>query len=40
MLRVLAQQGPAAFYQGEIGERIVADMQAHGGFMDAADLAN
>lgn len=39
-LRRIAEQGPAAFYQGEIGERVVAAVQAAGGRMVVADLAN
>lgn len=38
-LAAIAEQGPDAFYTGAIGAAIVADMQAHGGFVTAADLA-
>ena len=38
-LRILAREGPAAFYAGEIGERITADFHANGGFISREDLA-
>ncbi|MFA7438478.1 gamma-glutamyltransferase [Castellaniella sp.] len=38
-LRWLAQQGAAAFYEGPIAERLVAEMQRTGGLIDAHDLA-
>ena len=38
-LRLIAEQGPAAFYQGDIANKIVAEMAAHGGFITAEDLA-
>jgi gamma-glutamyltranspeptidase/glutathione hydrolase len=38
-LSVLARDGAEAFYTGEIARRIVADQQAHGGLLSAADLA-
>ena len=38
-LRQIAEHGPAAFYRGAIAERLVADQQAHGGLITAADLA-
>ena len=38
-LRVLARDGAAAFYEGEIARRIVAEMQARGGLITLADLA-
>ena len=38
-LAVLARDGAAAFYTGEIAARIVADQQKHGGLLSAADLA-
>src|SRR5258708_26000594 len=37
-LRALADEGPAALYEGEIGARLAADMQAHGGLIPQADL--
>ena len=37
-LERLAELGPRAFYDGPIAERIVADMQAHGGLVTADDL--
>jgi gamma-glutamyltranspeptidase/glutathione hydrolase len=39
-LRLIAKQGPAAFYTGDIAERIAADMQAHQGLLTAEDLKN
>ncbi len=38
-LKLIAEQGPAAFYQGAIAERIAADMAANGGLITMADLA-
>ena len=38
-LRLIAEQGPAAFYKGEIAHKIVAEMAANGGFVTAEDLA-
>jgi gamma-glutamyltranspeptidase/glutathione hydrolase len=38
-LRALADHGPAALYEGDIGERLVADMQANGGLISQDDLA-
>ena len=38
-LRALAADGPAALYTGEIGERLVADLQANGGLITRDDLA-
>jgi len=38
-LRCIAHDGVAAFYTGAIARRIVADMQAAGGLLSAADLA-
>jgi gamma-glutamyltranspeptidase/glutathione hydrolase len=39
-LRTLAAEGPAALYQGEIGRRIVDDLQANGGLITRDDLAS
>jgi len=39
-LAAIAQQGPEAFYKGVIGHKIVAAMEAGGGFITATDLAN
>lgn len=36
----LAEHGAAAFYNGSIAEKIVAFMQASGGYISAADLQN
>jgi gamma-glutamyltranspeptidase/glutathione hydrolase len=36
---MLADQGPAALYEGEVGARLVADLQAHGGDLRREDLA-
>lgn len=38
-LRILAHQGRDAFYQGEIAERIVSYVRAHGGLLAPDDLA-
>jgi gamma-glutamyltranspeptidase/glutathione hydrolase len=38
-LRLIAEQGAAAFYTGTIGQRIAAEVQANGGLLTAADLA-
>ncbi len=38
-LRLIAEQGAGAFYTGEIGQRIAAEIQANGGLLTAADLA-
>src|SRR5262249_24827291 len=38
-LRALASDGPSALYEGEIGERLVADLQANGGVITRADLS-
>ena len=38
-LRVLADDGPSAYYRGPIGEAIAQRLQAAGGFMTAGDLA-
>src|SRR5258708_8027135 len=37
-LRALADKGPAALYEGEIGAHLAADMQANGGLITQADL--
>ncbi len=37
-LRRIAEDGPAAFYEGAIAERLAADMAAHGGLVTSADL--
>lgn len=39
-LRLIAKQGRKAFYQGEIGKKIVADMQKNDGLITAEDLAH
>lgn len=38
-LEIVADQGPDAFYRGEIADKIVADMERHGGHIDRQDLA-
>ncbi|MHC4415013.1 MAG: gamma-glutamyltransferase [Planctomycetota bacterium] len=38
-LRLIAERGASAFYEGEIAEAIVASMEAHGGSMTREDLA-
>ncbi|MDJ0945715.1 MAG: gamma-glutamyltransferase [Kiloniellales bacterium] len=38
-LKEIALKGPEAFYTGEIGRRIAADMNANGGLITEADLA-
>jgi gamma-glutamyltranspeptidase/glutathione hydrolase len=38
-LRLIAEEGPDAFYEGAIAERIVAEMREGGGLINAADLA-
>ena len=38
-LRAIATDGPNAFYQGWIADRIAADMKANGGLITRADLA-
>jgi gamma-glutamyltranspeptidase/glutathione hydrolase len=37
-LRALADEGPAALYEGEIGAHLAADMQANGGLITQHDL--
>jgi gamma-glutamyltranspeptidase/glutathione hydrolase len=39
-LQAIAKDGPAAFYQGAIAEKLAADVQAAGGVMTADDLKN
>lgn len=39
-LKQVAKGGVDAFYQGAIADKIVADMQKHGGHIDHQDLAN
>ena len=39
-LQQIADEGKDAFYTGEIADRIVADMAAHGGLIDAEALAS
>ena len=38
-LEAIADTGPSAFYEGEIAEKIVAEMKRGGGFVDAESLA-
>lgn len=38
-LRTLAREGERAFYRGAIAQQMVTDLQAHGGFLTAEDLA-
>jgi gamma-glutamyltranspeptidase/glutathione hydrolase len=38
-LRLIAEQGPAAFYRGDIAEKIAAEMAANGGLITKQDLA-
>lgn len=37
-LRAIAAAGPEVLYRGELGRRIVADVQAHGGLLSQADF--
>lgn len=39
-LKLIAEQGPSAFYKGEIAKKIISDMQKHGGLITAKDLEN
>ena len=39
-LRAIAERGPAAFYQGEVAEKIAAAVRAAGGVMTAKDLSD
>jgi len=38
-LQAIAAEGPDAFYTGEIAQKIVAEMDKHGGLIDAESLA-
>jgi len=38
-LQLIADKGPDVFYRGEIADKIVAEMEAHGGLIDKASLA-
>ena len=38
-LKLIAREGPDAFYKGEIARKIAADMKAHGGLITMEDLA-
>jgi gamma-glutamyltranspeptidase/glutathione hydrolase len=38
-LEAIANDGPDAFYRGEIAKKIVAEMEKHGGLVDAGSLA-
>jgi gamma-glutamyltranspeptidase/glutathione hydrolase len=39
-LKLIARDGPDAFYRGPIAEKIAAEMARHGGLITKADLAN
>nr|WP_235192702.1 gamma-glutamyltransferase [Erwinia mallotivora] len=39
-LKLIAKQGPDAFYKGAIAEQIAKEMAANGGLIDKADMAN
>jgi len=39
-LKLIAEQGPSAFYEGEIAGKLVADMEAHQGLITLEDLKN
>ena len=38
-LQLIAEEGPDAFYKGAIADKIVAEMERGGGFVDAESLA-
>lgn len=38
VLRKIAEEGKAGFYEGEVAQKMVADIQAHGGILTEADL--
>ncbi len=38
-LKLIAEQGSDVFYKGEIAEKMVADVQANGGYLDMESLA-
>ncbi|MDH5763985.1 MAG: gamma-glutamyltransferase [Nitrospinota bacterium] len=38
--RILAEQGPSAFYEGDLARKIVRFMESHGGIMSLEDLKN
>jgi len=40
VLRLIAKQGAAGFYQGDVAAAIAADMRAHGGLITRDDLAS
>jgi gamma-glutamyltranspeptidase len=40
VLRLIAQQGAAGFYQGDVAAAIAADMRAHDGLITRDDLAS
>lgn len=37
-MKLIAKQGPSAFYEGAIAQKIVAEMARHGGYITADDL--
>lgn len=39
-LRLISEQGASAFYQGEIAQKIVAEMEKHGGLITLEDMKN
>lgn len=39
-LKQIAKHGPDAFYRGAIADKIVKDMEIHGGYIDKEDLAS